>query len=77
MLLAQCKLFYVKENVILGKCYTGKIVTFLGVCFNRLCFKLNNLTSHKFSMSELKLSWVVTLTSDPSTVISHPAIYIA
>jgi hypothetical protein len=37
--------------------YTGKIVTFLGVYFTRLCFKLNNLTGQKFAMSELKLSW--------------------
>ena len=52
--------------------YTGKIVTFLGVYFTRLCFKLNNLTGQKFGMSELKLSWPVTLTGDPPAVISRP-----
>ena len=44
----------------------------LGVCFTRLCFKLNNLTGQKFGMSELKLSWPVTLTGDPPAVISRP-----
>jgi hypothetical protein len=41
------------------------MVTFLGVYFTRLCFTLNNLTSQKFDMSELKLRWPVTLTADP------------
>jgi hypothetical protein len=45
------------------------MVTFLGVYFTRLCFKLNNLTGQKFGMSELKLSWPVTLTADPPAVI--------
>ena len=52
--------------------YTGKIVPFLGVYFTRLCFKLNNLTGQKFGMSELKLSWPVTLSGDPPAVISRP-----
>jgi hypothetical protein len=77
MLLAQCKLFYVKEFLITNYCkafcnaiYTGKIVTFLGVYFNRLCF----LTGQKFGTSKLKLSWPVTLTGEPPGVISRPEI---
>ena len=56
--------------------YTGKIVTFLGVYFTRLCFKLNNSTGQKFGMSELKLSWPVTLTGNPPAVISRPATHV-
>jgi hypothetical protein len=70
MLLAQCKLFYVKEFLITNYCkafcnaiYTGKIVTFLGVYFNRLCF-----------LTGQKLSWPVTLTGEPPGVISRPEI---
>jgi hypothetical protein len=48
------------------------MVTFLGVYFTRLCFKLNNLTGQKFDMSELKLSWPVTLTANPPAFISCP-----
>ena len=80
MLLAQCKLFYVKEFLITNHSrafcnaiYTGKIVTFLGVYFTRLCFKLNNLTGQKFGTSKLKLSWPVTLTCEPPAVISRSA----
>jgi hypothetical protein len=43
------------------------------VYFTRLCFELNNLTGQKFGMSELKLSWPVTLTGVPPAVISRPA----
>jgi hypothetical protein len=38
----------------------------------RLCFKLNNLTGQKFSMSKLKSSWPVTLTGDPPAIILCP-----
>jgi hypothetical protein len=48
------------------------MITFLGVYFARLCFKLNNLTGQNFGMFKLKLSWLVTLTTDPPAVISHP-----
>jgi hypothetical protein len=50
------------------------MVTFLGVYFTRLCFKLNNLAGREFGMSELKLSWPVTLTADPPAVISRPVL---
>jgi hypothetical protein len=43
---------------------------FRGIYFTRLCFKLNNM---KYGMSELKLSWPVTLTGVPPAVISRPA----
>jgi hypothetical protein len=44
----------------------------LGIYFTGLCFKLNNLTGQKFGMSELKLSWPITLTGDHPAVISGP-----
>jgi hypothetical protein len=67
--LVQCKLFYVKEFLIVDysddklrlfvMLYWKNSHIFRGIYFTRLCFnfKLNNLTSQKFSMSELKLSW--------------------
>ena len=45
-----------------------EIVTFFGVYFIRLCFELNTLTGQKLVMSELKLGWPVTLTSDPPAI---------
>ena len=63
MLLVQCKLFYVKEFLIID--YSKAFCNAILVHFTRLCFKINNLT-------KLKLSWPVTLTSDPPAVISCP-----
>ena len=37
--------------------------------------KLNNLTGQKFGMSELKLSWSVTLTGDPPANTSRPVFF--
>jgi hypothetical protein len=46
----------------------------LGVYFTRLCFKLNNLLRQKFGMSELKLSWPVTLTGNHPAFNLRPAL---
>ena len=70
MLLVQCKLFYVNEFLIIY--YSKAFCNAILVHFTRLCFKINNLTGQKFGMSKLKLSWPVTLTSDPPAVISCP-----
>ena len=61
MVLAQWKLFYVKEFLI-SILITVKLFVILywenshifrGIYFTRLCFKLNNWTGQKFGMSEL------------------------
>jgi hypothetical protein len=44
---------------------------FRGILYQAL-LKLNNLTGQKFGMSELKLSWPVTLTGKPPAMISRP-----